>query len=432
MKPQNFEERLVWYSINGTYIFYIFGLLLPVNALLGWVLFVYLCKRLWSQLEDTPIERQIRVPWEIWFWLVSMLIMLFVRVVGLEDFGSVKNDYIRGVIGWFISWALLALFPFVGCLNIRPQLIYRAVCMLCLQSLVFIPLSYLAYFIHLPSLIYSSPIERVIQNGKLYYNVALYHYTEYNHELRLALFAPWAPALGLAATLYFFLAIQEPDKRWQWIGAFGAIAMCAGSSSRLAYIAVPLILIGVWLLTNFWKPKIQICLGFLSFAFSIFSAQILLTVKDLTETVLGSRSSSTKIRKALVEVAFERSKEAPIWGHGNQEASYKALENMPIGSHTTWGGLMFMHGTVGLFTFLVPVICTLISLLVKAQKNKIARLGLTLLLVMLFFSSGESLDALAYLFWPALMILGIALKRDSSYVDKSKLKKEPNAILDNP
>lgn len=431
MKPQNFEERLVWYSIVGTYGIYFLGILLPVNALLGWILFFYLCKRLWSQIEDTPIERQIRIPWLMWIWLVSMLVILIARIVGLDDFGYEKNDYVRGILGWLITWATLALFPLAGCLNIRPQLIYRAVCILCLQSLVLIPFSYLAYFIHLPSLIYSSPIERIIQNGKLYYNVTLYHYTEYNHELRLALFAPWAPALGLAATLYFFLAIQEPNKKWRWIGIIGAIAMCVGSSSRLALIAVPLILIGVWFLTNFWRPTIQIWVGFFSFIFGIFSAQAIVMVNDFKDGVLGSRSSSTKIRKALIEVAFERSKEAPIWGHGNQEASYKALENMPIGSHTTWGGLMFMHGIVGLSAFLVPVVCTFITLFINAQKSTIARVGLSILLVMLFFSSGESLDALAYLFWPALVVLGIALKKDFKppIPDVNSYKKETDVIL---
>ncbi len=412
MKPKNFEEKLVWYSIVGTYGFYLFGILLPANALLGWVLLFYLCKRIWNQIDDTDVEQRIKIPWIMWVWVISVITMLIAKIVGLDDFGYEKNDFIRGILGWLISWASIASYTLAGCLNIRSKLIYRAVCILCLQSLIVIPFCYLAFFIHLPDLIYSSPLERIFQNGKLYYDVSLYSYTKYNNELRLALFAPWGPALGLVGTLSFFLAIQEPNKKWRWIGIAGAIAMCIVSSSRLAFIALPTILLGVWFLTNFWRPMTQIWIGFLSFLFGIFSTEIIKTAKDSAEAVSGSRSESTKIRKALIEVAFERAKEAPIWGHGTQIASYKALENMPIGSHTTWGGLMFMHGTVGLVAFLVPVICTWLILFIEAQKSSIGRGGLSVFLGLLFFSSGESLEALAYLCMPAWVLIGIALKEE--------------------
>jgi O-Antigen ligase len=412
MKPQNFEEKLVWYSLVGIYGIYFLGMLLPASAAIGWVLFFYLCKKVWDQIEDTPVEQRIKIPWIMWLWVIGMVIILIAKIVGLNDFGYEKNDFIRGTLGWLITWVTLALFPIAGCLNIRPKLIYRAVCIVCLQSLIIIPFCYIAFLIHLPGVIYSSPLERIFQNGKLYYDVGFYIYTAYNHELRLGLFAPWGPALGLVGTLYFFLAIQEHNQKWRWLGIVGAIAMCIVSSSRLAFIAVPAISLGVWFLTNFWRPITQIWLGFISFLIGIFSAQVIKTAKDLVDGISGSRSESTRIRKALIEVAFERSKEAPIWGHGTQEASSKALENMPIGSHTTWGGLMFMHGMVGLVAFLVPVICTLITLLIKAQKNPTAKVGLSVLLVLLFFSSGESLDALAYLCWPAWVLIGIALKKE--------------------
>jgi hypothetical protein len=412
MKPQNFEEKLVWYSIVGTYGFYLLGILLPANALLGWVLFFCLCKRIWNQIDDTDVEQRIRIPWLMWVWVISVITILIAKIVGLDDFGYEKNDYIRGILGWLISWATLALYPLASCLNIRPKLIYRAVCILCLQSLIVIPFCYLAFLIHLPDIIYSSPLERIFQNGKLYYDVALYSYTKYNHELRLGLFAPWGPALGLVGTFSFFLAIQEPNKKWRWIGIVGAIAMCIVSSSRLAFIAVPTILLAVWFLTNFWRPMTQIWIGFFSFLLGIFSTETIKIAKDSVDAVSGARSESTKIRKALIEVAFERAKEAPIWGHGTQEASSKALEHMPIGSHTTWGGLIFMHGTVGLVAFLVPIICTLSILFINAQKSSTARGGLSVLLVLLFFSSGESLDVLSYLCAPAWLLIGIALKEE--------------------
>jgi hypothetical protein len=412
MKPQNFEERLIWYFIICTYGIYVLGLLLPLNSLLAWVLFFYLCKKLWNQQGDTPVEKRISIPWVLWIWIISMSVMMITKIVAFTDFGMEKNDYIRGIIGWFMSWSLLALFLLVGCLNIRPQLIYRAVCILCLQSLIIIPICYLAFQIHLPDTIYTSPIERIFQNGKLFYDVSFYSYSKYNKEMRLALFAPWAPAIGIVGNLYFHFALREPNKKWRWIGITGAIAMCVVSGSRLGFLTLPGVPLVVGILTNFWRPTVQIGGGILLFVSGIFSSLLLKVATDFKDAVLDARSDSTKIRKRLIDVAFERAKEAPIWGHGNQEPSYKALEHMPIGSHTTWGGIMFMHGLVGLVAFLVPMIWTFIDLLIKAQKSTTARVGLSVLLVLVFFSSGESLDALAYLCWPAWVIIGIALKKE--------------------
>jgi hypothetical protein len=71
MKPQNFEERLIWYFIIGTYGIYVLGFLLPLNSLLAWVLFFYLCKKLWNQQGDTPVEKRISIPWVLWIWVIS-------------------------------------------------------------------------------------------------------------------------------------------------------------------------------------------------------------------------------------------------------------------------------------------------------------------------------------------------------------------------
>jgi hypothetical protein len=412
MKPQNFEERLIWYSIIWTYGSYLLGILLPINSLLAWVLFFYLCKKIWYQQEDTPVEKRIRIPWVLWIWVISMPVMMITKIMAFDDLGMEKNDYIRGLIGWTMSWALLALFPLIGCLNIRPQLIYRAVCILCLQSLIFLPICYFAYLVHLPDPLYSSPLERIFQNGELFYTISLYTYTNYNHELRFTLFTPWPPALGIIGNLYFLLALQETDKKWRWLGIVAGIVMSVVSTSRLASMALPGVSLAVWILTNFWRPTVQIWAGFICFVSGIFSSVILRVATDFKDAILDARSESTVVRKRLIDIAFERSKEAPIWGHGNQAPSPKIVEHMPIGSHTTWGGVMFVHGTVGFITLLVPVLCTLFALIIKAQKSRIAKVGLGAFLVLLFFSSGENIDSLVYICWPAWVIIGMALKNE--------------------
>lgn len=414
MKPQNFEERIIWYSLISTYGIYFLGLMYPFNSTLAWVLFFCLCKQLWNQTADTPVEKKINIPWVVWIWLISMLVIAIATFVGTTDFNLGVNATIRALLNWTREWALLALFPLIGCLNIRPQLIYRAVCIVCLQSLILIPICYLAYALHLPHTLYSSPLERLTQNGALYYNVGLYGF-DINGEgvaegVRLFLFAPWAPALGLVSNIYFFLTLQETNKKWRWLGIVGSIAMGIVSTSRLAIVSLPIVLIVVWLLTNFTRPSTQIWTGVVCFLSGIFSTAVIGAVRDLVDIFRGARASSSKIREALARIALRRWQEAPIWGHGNQEPGAKVVENMPIGSHHTWLGLLFVNGLVGFAAFLVPMVCSFIDLLIKAQRSVTAKVALSVLLIMFLYSFAETLDGLAYLYWPGLLIMGIAFK----------------------
>lgn len=413
MKPQNFEESIIWYCLIYTYVWYLLGFIYLVNSTMAWILLLYLGKKFWNQTEDTPLEQRTYVPWVVWIWIICMIVMAIAAYVGLTDFDYDQNAIIRALLNWTRDWALLALFPLAGCsLNIRPRLIYRATCVICLQSLCIIPFCYLAYALSLPPLIYTSPLERITQNGAIYYKVLLYIVDFDSGGLRLALFTPWAPALGLLSCVYFFFALQEPNKKWRWIGIVGSLVLGIVSASRSTIIFLPIVSILVWLLTNFHRPYTHILLASTSAIGGIFSSFILNAVKDLKEAFVGARASSSLVRKKLEEIAVERSKEAPIWGHGNLEPGSKAVEHMPIGSHHTWKGLLFVKGFVGFFAFLIPVLCSLIDLVIKAQKDVTARVALSFFLTLLLFTTADNQETLAYLYWPGLVVMGIAFRGD--------------------
>ncbi|GAB1542107.1 hypothetical protein NUACC21_47810 [Scytonema sp. NUACC21] len=411
MKPQNFEERLVWSSIIGTYGFYFLALIYPVNFILGWVLFLYLCKRLWNQTKHTPIEKRINVSWILWLWLVGIIIIAIATVVGCIDSDVGTNQTLRSLINWGTDWALLALFPLSGCLNIRPQLIYRAVCILCLQSLILIPIFYLTWILKLPEVLFSSPIERLIQNGSLFYTVNLYSIEYGTNEVRLFLFAPWGPALGLMGNIYFFLALGEPNKTWRRIAIIGSLAMSIVSVSRLSFIAMPIVFILVLFISKITKAVTPIVIGLVSFLSGIFSTVILGAARDAYDIFHNARPDSSRVHEALAEIASERWQEAPIWGHGVPEVpGPKVVAMMPIGSHHTWFGLLFIKGLVGFTAFLVPMLLSIISLAIKVHKSATARIALSFLLILFLFTFNDSQQRLAYLYWPGLIIMGIALK----------------------
>ena len=84
------------------------------------------------------------------------------------------------------------------------------------------------------------------------------------------------------------------------------------------------------------------------------------------------------------------------------------VEFMPIGSHHTWFGLLYVKGAVGALALGVPIVWTMIEMLLLAQVSALGQLGLSVCLMLVFYSFGENLEILAYLAWPALVLLGCA------------------------
>ena len=80
---------------------------------------------------------------------------------------------------------------------------------------------------------------------------------------------------------------------------------------------------------------------------------------------------------------------------------------MPIGSHHTWWGLLFVKGLVGFLALLVPLIWQTILALVDAARGPRGALPLSIMMTIVLLSFGENLEIEAYMLWPGLIVLGI-------------------------
>ena len=60
------------------------------------------------------------------------------RILDL-DYDLPTSKLIKSSIGWAKGCALLALYPLAGCLPIRPQIIYRGVCIIGFQTFLLLP-----------------------------------------------------------------------------------------------------------------------------------------------------------------------------------------------------------------------------------------------------------------------------------------------------
>lgn len=407
--PENYEERLIWYAITGTYVFYVLGALYIVAPALAWLLCLRLLQKyFWPWcVGHTPF--QVHIPLAVWVWIVGMLVMLLALIIGHINFELEMSKLLKSSIGWAKGWALLALFPLIGCLPIRPQLIYRASTIVCYHTLVLLPVFLAAYVLHLPRTLYVSPLQIIGGPGPEFFAFTLYE-IEPSGGVRWWFFTPWAPAAGFIGNIYFLFALQESQPKWRCLGIVGSIAMIVLSKSRLALVVLAFVWLSTRVLSVLTRPSTYFATAAGATLVGCFGVSIVEFIDRLWAAFRDARAGSTRVREALGRIAFERwSTEAPVWGHGIPEPGPHLVEYMLIGSHHSWYGLLFVKGMVGLLALAMPMVWTFCTLLVRAQSSPLASLGLALVLVLTWYTFGENLEILAYLFWPALVVMGTAL-----------------------
>lgn len=308
----------------------------------------------------------------------------------------------------------MALFPLAGCLNIRPQLVYRAVCHLCIQS---IPIALLAYLASKANIffVYLTPWWYIFRGDPMPYTVAPLGFPPalgIDDEFRLNLFTPYANSLGIVGAVFFLIALQEADKRWRWAGVVGSTIMVVGSISRMTTLCLVLVPALTWLLTSFTWP-VRIAGGVTSFLAGLFAPLLFESWKTFYETTFtGFRQGSEKVRRKLGEIAIARwENDATIWGHGFiAERGPETVEGMPIGTHNQWPDLLYLKGVVGFLAFLVPLAWSFADLLVKAQQSRVAKLGLSLIILLVICTNGADIEGATYLYWPGLLVIGMAFQ----------------------
>jgi hypothetical protein len=129
----------------------------------------------------------------------------------------------------------------------------------------------------------------------------------------------------------------------------------------------------------------------------------------------GARAESSRVRAALGRIAVDRWQNEAYWfGHGVVEKGPHLVEYMPIGSHHSWYGLLFVKGLAGAIALAVPMFWTLAGCIVLATRSRLGQTALAMILVYWLYSFGENLEVLTYITWPALLVIGIAFRQERS------------------
>jgi hypothetical protein len=401
------EEKMIWFGLTFTYPFFFLGGLYIVGSIIGWLIFIVVLLRWYVNGKD----KNAAIPAIVWLWIIGGFLMLLALLIAHSNWDLGWAKTIKSSIGWAKGWALMPLFLFIGAfVDIRPQLIVRAVCIVSFHSLIFAALTIVLYIVGVQGDLFISPLQVIGGPGEKFFTVSLFGLNQETGFGRWRFFTPWATASGFMACIFLIFATQEKDTFWRNTGVLGSFVMCLLSQSRAGWV-IYIALTPLFFLNKYFKnPWLLIILGVVIPAILLLGEPLFQWLNNSYLDIKASRPDSTRVRKSLEVIALQRwETEAPIWGHGAVEKGPKIVKGMHIGSHHNWYGLLFVKGIVGLLALAIPLIFTCLYLFFNSLNNKICFTAALMAIVFVCYSFFENLEILSFIYWPALLWIGIAL-----------------------
>lgn len=417
MSPSNPAERIVYYTMALTWPFYAVGALYVVGPVLAWLMggmtmiVLYLGPAVRGDLRATgPVPRL------VWIWFVGMALMLVSLWVGHLDWGLGLKQTIKSTIGWAKGWALLALFPLMGAvLPIRRDILVRGQCVIGAWTLALAPLLLAAPFIGLPEKVFTSPLRAIGGPGPEYFTVYLFTFDPASWTPRWQFYAPWSPFAALLGVVMVLFALEEKDRKWMLAGVGAGVLMILASKSRMGLVGLVACTIGPRMMPLMLRSGAWYIASALTASLAVLGTALLTLLRDAVSAFRGARADSSRVRETLQRIASERWQNEAVWfGHGTVHPGSHAVEYMPIGSHHTWYGLLFVKGLVGFGALLIPLAVHSLVVMTDAAKHPRGRLPLGILMTIVLLSFGENVEIEAYMLWPALVLLGVHLREMSS------------------
>ncbi|MFV0368730.1 MAG: O-antigen ligase family protein [Hyphomicrobiaceae bacterium] len=402
---RSLEEQTIYYTLSLTWVWYFLGAMYMVPPVIGWLL-----ATLWLKRVITG-EQKRGVPYLIVIWWAAMLIMEVALIVGHLNWSLGIPTMIKSSVGWAKGWALMGVFGLIGgAMQIRADVLSRAATNLAIQTLILIPLFVVAPIVGIAGTLYHSPLMVLGGPGPEYFEIQLYS-KDFSGAVRWSFFAPWAPAAAVAFGVLAPLILRDKSLARRTLGLLAVVMVVLMSKSRLGMVSIPISLAGAMLMSQVTRPKILFAGAVLALAVGLMG-EPLHHQFELRKAEIGDmRADSTFVRAALERIALYRWRhEAPVWGHGVVEPGPAIVEEMPIGSHHSWYGLLFVKGVVGFIALLVPLVVSFLFFFARSQKSRNARTALGIILFFILTTFTENVEMLAYMMWPAFVMFGIAAR----------------------
>jgi hypothetical protein len=194
-------------------------------------------------------------------------------------------------------------------------------------------------------------------------------------------------------------------------GLLGGLAMIYFSHSRMSLVALAVCIAVPRILPLAKDSRAWLASAVLVSSMAIFGNDLLNLISSSISGFKNARASSSRVRDTIQSIGYYRWQTEAFWfGHGTIERGPHIVEYMPIGSHHTWYGLLFVKGIVGFVALLVPMVWQLVVVISDAVRSPRGRLPCALMLNFVILTFGENLEVEVYLLWPAYVLLGIHLR----------------------
>ncbi|TMV84177.1 O-antigen ligase domain-containing protein, partial [Thioclava sp. BHET1] len=362
------------------------------------------------------------VPLIVWIWALGMAAMLVVLWIGHMDWSLGTVQTIKSSIGWAKGWALLALFPFAGAiLPIRREILIRGQCIVGLWTLAVTPILFAAPYAGLPERIFTSPLKAIGGPGPEYFSVFFFTYDPATWTPRWQFYAPWSPFAALLGVVQVLFALEERNLRWRTIGVAAGVTMILLSKSRMGLVGLVACTVVPRMMPLLLRGWAWQAVAALTASLAVVGGALIQALQDGVAAFKGARADSTRVRETLQRIAGERWQNEAFWfGHGTVEPGAHVVEFMPIGSHHTWWGLLFVKGLAGLLALFVPMVWQIALALIDAAKGPRGRLPLGIMMTLVLLSFGENLEIEAYMLWPGLLLLGVHARE----LDRDRIAKD--------
>lgn len=400
----NVDEKIIYYVIVSTYPLYLLGGLYFVGPVLAWVLFY--------RSVVIIFNNEVKYNFLAVIWIVAVLLIEVVVIIGSLNTGHSTLMVIKSSIGWAKGWALIGIFIFVGTiLPIRYTILQNAMTNLLWQSLLITPFLILVAFLNFPTLLYTSPLKIFGGSGDQVFKVWLYWYDTNTGFPRWQLFAPWSPALAFYALLAFSIILSRPSDRIKYFAVLSSVILVIISESRAGILILFVLLIVFLIYYYFDTISILIFILISTLIIGVFIDDIISFISGVFYKINSLRSDSSMIRNTLNNIGLYRWYNESFWfGHGNVERGPHIVQFMPIGSHNTFIGLLFIKGIIGLLLYLIPLLMTVIYMLFKSFVNHDYLSGFFVVVIFFIYSFTENIEILSYIMWPGWIFIGFVLR----------------------
>ena len=415
-------EKLCFWTFVMTWPLYVVGALYLTAPALAWLMLLLI--GISAYLGDsvrTDLKLVGPLPPVVWGWVVGMAVMLLALWVGHATWDLGFGQTLKSTIGWAKGWAMVAIFIVIGAVwPIRRVVLIRAQNIVGLITLMILPLLLVSRSLGLPPRLFVSPLEAAGGPGPEFFAVYLYTLDPSSMATRFQFYAPWSPFAGLLGVTMAIFALEDKKRFWLVCGLLSGIAMIWFSRSRMSLVALAVCLVVPRLLPLLKTARAWLVLTGLVSSLAVFGRDVLDAVDSSVRDFKGARASSSRVRDTIQNIGYQRwQTEARWFGHGTIERGPHIVEYMPIGSHHTWFGLLFVKGLVGLFALAVPLAWHTAEILVDAVRSDRGRLPCALMLNFIILTFGENLEIEVYLLWPAYVLLGIHA-REAAALKNSK------------